>query len=171
MGIDAHKESHTVVAVDGATGGGIDQVAVPARRAGRVRRLTWARGLGGPVRLGVEDCRHLPGGLERSLVGRGEGLCRVAPALMGQARRAQRGQGTSDPIDAPAVARAALADPGLPEARLAGAERQIRPLVDHREDLVGERTGACQRLRWRLHDLDPTIAVPAGGLARVGRPM
>lgn len=40
-------------------------------------------------------------------------------------------------------------------ARLDGASRELRLLVDHREDLVRERTGHINRLRWHLHELDP----------------
>lgn len=32
--------------------------------------------------------------------------------------------------------------------------RELKLLVDHREDLVAERTAHCMRLRWHLHDLD-----------------
>ena len=39
-------------------------------------------------------------------------------------------------------------------------------LVDHRDDLVDERRRAQQRLRWHLHQLDPTFAVPAKALDR-----
>ena len=35
-----------------------------------------------------------------------------------------------------------------------GQLRELKLLVDHREDLVGERTAICSRLRWHLHDLD-----------------
>jgi transposase len=65
-----------------------------------------------------------------------------------------------------AVARAALREPGLPVAHLEGVERQVRLLVDHREDLVAERTRAQQRLRWHLHELEPGWVIPAGGLDR-----
>jgi transposase len=51
-----------------------------------------------------------------------------------------------------AVARAALREPNLPTARLDGVERELRLLVDHREDLVGERTRIISRLRWHLHE-------------------
>ena len=53
------------------------------------------------------------------------------------------------------VGRAALREPDLPTARLDGVERELRLLVDHREDLVGERTRVISRLRWHLHELDP----------------
>jgi hypothetical protein len=39
--------------------------------------------------------------------------------------------GKSDPIDALAVARAALREPDLPTARLDGPARELRLLVDH----------------------------------------
>jgi transposase len=73
---------------------------------------------------------------------------------MAGARRSSREPGKSDPIDALAVARAALRE-DLPVATLDGPEREVRLLVDHREDLVAERTRAQNRLRWHLHELDP----------------
>jgi transposase len=42
----------------------------------------------------------------------------------------------------------------------------LKLLVDHREDLVDERRRAEQRLRWHLHQLDPSFAVPARRLDR-----
>ena len=65
--------------------------------------------------------------------------------------------GKSDPIDALAVARASLREPGLPGACLDGPEREVRLLTDLRESLVSQRTAAVNRLRWRLHELDPDI--------------
>jgi transposase len=78
---------------------------------------------------------------------------------MAGARRSGREPGKSDPIDALAVARAVLREPDLPVATLDGADRAVRLLVDHREDLVGERTRHEQRLRWFLVEL--AIAEPA----------
>jgi transposase len=106
-------------------------------------------------RWAVEDCRHLSRRLERDLLAAGEEIVRVPPELMAKARDSARTYGGSDPIDALAVARAALREPGLPSARLDGPERELRLLTDHREDLVAERTRAVNRLRWHLHELDP----------------
>jgi transposase len=39
-------------------------------------------------------------------------------------------------------------------------------LVDHREDLLAERTRAVNRLRWHLHELDPGWDPPARSLDR-----
>ena len=81
-------------------------------------------------------------------------------------RDSARTYGKSDPIDALAVARAALREPGLPTARLDGPEREVRLLTDHREDLVGERTRAMNRLRWHLHELDPDWDLAPRALTR-----
>ena len=47
-------------------------------------------------------------------------------------------------------------EPGLPFAALDGPSRELRLLVDHREDLVRDRTAHINRLRWHLHELDPS---------------
>ena len=91
----------------------------------------------------------------------------VSPKLMGRSRRAGRELGKSDPIDAVAVARAALQEPHLPVAQLEGRARELKLLVDHREDLVGERTRIQNRLLWHLHELEPGYQLPARGLVRI----
>ena len=35
--------------------------------------------------------------------------------------------------------------------------RELKLLVDRREDLVGERARMINRLRWHLHELDPSV--------------
>jgi transposase len=151
IGVDSHKRSHTVVAVDGAGRKLAERTAStsPAghlellRFARRWRERTWA----------LEDCRHLTRRLEGDLLAAGERVVRVPPKLMAGARRSNREPGKSDPIDALSVARAALREPDLPTARLDGQERELRLLVDHREDLVADRTGHQERLRWFLVEL------------------
>lgn len=123
--------------------------ATPA--AAHLDLVRWAARFG-QRRWAVKDCRHLSRRLEADLLAAGEQIVRVPPKLMAHCRDAAR---TYDPIDALAVARAALREPGLPAARLDGPERALRLLVDHREDLVAERTQAMNRLRWHLHELDP----------------
>ena len=166
IGIDPHKQTHTAVAVNGSTGEVLGELTVRARRQGFEQLVSWARRLGDERVFAVEDCRHVSGGLERHLIARGERALRVAPKLMAAQRRTDRTFGKSDPIDAKAVAIAALRHPGLPEARLAGPEREIGLLAAHREDLVAERTRACNRLRWLLHDLDPDLVPSKGVLDR-----
>ncbi len=59
-----------------------------------------------------------------------------------------------------------MRETGLPTARLDGPCREVRLLVDHRDDLVGERTRIINRLRWHLHELDPSLALPSRTLHR-----
>jgi transposase len=155
LGIDAHKRTHTVVAVDAAGMQLGMRVTKATSTAAHLDLVVWADRFG-PERLwAVEDCRHLSRRLEADLLAAGEQIIRVPPKLMAHARDAARTYGKSDPIDALAVARAALREPGLPTARLDGPERELRLLADHREDLVAERTRMISRLRWHLHELDP----------------
>ncbi len=164
LGIDADKRTHTVVAVD-ELGQTVGQTTVPATSAGNLKMIRWSRQFG-ERRFAVEDCRHLSRRLERDLLAAGEQIVRVPPRLMGRLRRSDRQPGKSDPIDAQSVARATQREADLPTARLDGVERDLRPLVDHREDLVNERTRAENRLRWHLHELDPTLIIAKGSLDR-----
>jgi transposase len=166
IGIDPHMQTHTAVAIDGATGKVLAELTVNARTAGFERLVAWARDLDEERLFAVEDGRHVSGHLERHLIGRGERSVRVAPRMMGESRRADRVRGKSDPIDATAVARAALAHPDLPQATLAGPEREIGLLAAHRETMVGERTGIQNKLRWLLHDIDPDLAPAPRSLDR-----
>ena len=152
IGVDSHKRTHTVVAADG-TGRKLAEKTVAATSAGHLELVRWAARFSGH-RWALEDCRHLSRRLSTDLLRAGEAVVRVPPKLMAGARRSAREYGKSDPIDALAVARAALRE-DLPVATLDGPEREIRLLVDHRDDLVAERTRAENRLRWHLHELDP----------------
>jgi transposase len=153
IGADLHKRWHTVVAVDD-NGRKLAERTVRATPAGHLELLDWA-GRWSERRWALEDCRHLSRRLEADLLRAGEAVLRVPPKLMAGARRSAREPGKSDPIDALAVARAALREPDLPTAHLDGVEREVRLLVDHRDDLVAERTRAQNRLRWHLHELTP----------------
>jgi len=46
----------------------------------------------------------------------------------------------------------------------------VRLLVDYRESLVKDRTAAQNRLRWRLHELEPGYDPPSGSLKMTGSP-
>jgi transposase len=165
LGIDAHKRTHTIVAVD-EQGRPRGERTVGTSSKDHLELVEWARSLGGERRWAVEDCRHLSRRLERDLLMAGEKIVRVPPKLMAHARDSARTYGKSDPIDALAVARAALREPGLPAARLDGDDRVLQLLVDHRDDLVAERTRLINRLRWHLHELDPACQPPARSLCR-----
>ena len=172
LGVDPHKDTHTVVAVDQA-GRQLGQTTVAARSHGHAELLGWARQRWPEARVwAVEDCRHVSGRLEQDLLAAGERVVRVPPRLMAGARAAVRALGKSDPIDALAVARAALREPDLPAAGHDPASWEVKLLVDHREHLVAERTRTINRLRWHLHQLDPDLehaarSLPGPDLERV----
>ena len=169
IGADTHKSSHTLVAVDQATGQRVAVRTVASSGVGVMEALCWARGFDDLERVwAIEDCRHVSGRLERLLVSAGESVVRVPPKLMAGQRRSARERGKSDPIDATAVARAAIREgvERLPVAQLAGSELDERLLLDHHDDLVAARSDQQRRLRWHLHDLYDDLDVPLGGLDR-----
>jgi transposase len=159
LGTDPHKKSHTVVACDEA-GCQLSLITVPATAAGRLKLWRWAAQYP-HRRWAVEDGRHVAGRLLRDLIAAGEQVTCVPTKLMAGARASARTRGKSDPIDALAVARAALREPDLPAAHLDQQCLDLRLLVDHREHLVAERTRNINRLRWDLVDLAPELE-PSG---------
>src|SRR4051794_8062497 len=161
IGADTHKRSHTLAAVDEATGRALGDVTVAAAPRSFGELLRWARGVGGERVWALEDCRHVSGSLERFLLKRGERVVRVPPKLMAGARDSTREPGKSDRIDAVAVARAAIREglDSLPVAQL-----DIHLLVDHRDRLVKQRTALINDLRWQLHDLWPELEIPLRAL-------
>jgi transposase len=165
IGIDPHKDTHSAVAVDGF-GRQVADLTRPAVRDGFGELLGWARQLADQRAWVIEDCRHVSGQLERFLLDHGETVIRLAPHLMASARRGVRERGKSDPIDALAVARAALQEglERLPTARLAAHELELRLLSAHRQRLVRQRTALINDLRWHLHDLWPELKIPTRSL-------
>src|SRR6266536_2142690 len=112
-------------------------------------------GVGGPVRRRA--------GLFGAVGGRGWSW-RGRPPRAG-ADRAGRGGGVGAAeadgpvpgVDALAIARAAIREPGLPAVQLDETAAELRLLSDRREHLVASRTELINQLRWRLHDLNPAL--------------
>jgi transposase len=164
VGADVHKRTHTFVGVD-EVGRELGDKTFPATTAGHQAAVMWARErFGAQLRWAVEDCRHLSARLERDLLAAGQAVVRVPPKMMAEQRRTARTRGKSDPIDAAAVARAALREPGLPAASHDEASRDLKLLVDRREDLIKHRTATICRLLWRVHELEPSWAPKAKSL-------
>jgi transposase len=158
LGADVHKRTHTFVAVD-EVGRKLGEKVVAATSTGHFEAVMWARDrFGTQVVWAIEDCRHLSARLERDLLTAGQQVVRVPPKLMAQTRKSARTRGKSDPIDALAVARAFLREPDLPVASHDDVSRELKLLVDRREDLVAQRTATINRLRWRVHELEPERA-------------
>jgi transposase len=164
VGADVHKRTHTFVAVD-EVGRKLGEKVVAATSCGPAEAVMWARErFGVEVVWGIEDCRHLSARLERDLLTAGQQVVRVPPKLMAQTRASARTRGKSDPIDALAVARAVLRESDLPVASHDEVSRELKLLVDRREVLVAQRTATINRLRWRVHELDPERAPKPGSL-------
>ena len=163
IGLDVHKQSVTAVAVDEA-GRPLEEKLI---LVGSDELPSWAAALDSERLWAVEDCRQLTRWLERQLLSVGEEVVRVPPKLTVPERRAGRTRGKSDPIDALAIARAAIREPCLsrprPDERV---YREVKLLVDHRDDLVDQRRRIQQRLRWHLFQLDPTYQLPLRMLGR-----
>jgi transposase len=167
IGVDTHKRSHTLVALDARTGAARGQLTIPASEDGMLAALRFAGGLDAERVWALEDCRHVNGRLERGLVASGDRVVRVAPGLTDSSRRAVREPGKSDPIDATAIARAALREgiDTLPVAFLDEQAHEIRVLNDYRDQLINERVRLASRLRWHLVQIAPELEAqirPAG---------
>jgi transposase len=164
IGADSHKRTHTVVAVD-EVGRRLGERTVATTTDGHLALLQWSASWP-QVRFALEDCRHLTRRLEQDLLAAGQRVVRVPTRLMAATRRGARQPGKSDPIDAEAVALAALRHQDLPVAELDGPTREVKLLVDYCRELVRQRTRVANRLRWHLHELDPALQVPSRGLRR-----
>jgi transposase len=138
IGVDTHKRSHVLVALEAATGATRGQLRIAATDDGTLEALRFAAELDDVRVWAVEDCRHVSGRLERGLLASGEQVVRVAPGLTETSRRVVREPGKSDPIDATAIARAALREgiDTLPVAHLDEQALEIRVLNDYRDQIV-----------------------------------
>ena len=106
IGVDSHKRTHTVVAVD-QVGRRLGERTVKATSDGHLELVRWSAQWS-QVTFALEDCRHLTRRLEQDLLTAGQPVVRVPTRLMAATRRGARHPGKSDPIDAEAVALAAL---------------------------------------------------------------
>lgn len=118
IGVDAHKSTHAFVAVD-EVGRKLAELTAKATTDGHLSAIEWATQWP-QLQFALEDCRHVTRRLEADLLNRGHAAVRVKTQLMAVHRRSAREPGKSDPIDAHAVAMAALREPNLPIARLDG---------------------------------------------------
>jgi transposase len=167
IGVDTHKQSHTLVALDATTGVVCGQRTVAAREEGELEALRFAARFEDEQVWAVEDCRHVSARLERTLLAAGERVIRIPPGLTGESRKQTRQPGKSDAIDATAVALAAIRHgiDRFPVAMLDEQAMEIRVLCDYRSQIVDERTRLVNRLRWHLVTIAPELEAqlkPAG---------
>src|SRR5215207_2009843 len=137
-GVDTHADSHTVAAVS-HLGAMLGHASFPATPKGYRRLDRWLAGQGRVVRVGVEGTGSYGAGLAAALTGRGMELVEVNRPN----RATRRARGKSDPIDAEAAARSALAGvaTAVPKSHN-GAVEAIRVIFVARRGAVQARTAA-----------------------------
>jgi transposase len=155
IGVDPHKTSVAVAAIDEAKGELLERASFPQNRTGLRALERWAKRFPGR-RWALENA----GGLGRYLAGRltaaGESVVDVPPKLSARVRVLSTGNARkNDGLDALATALAASGNDSLVAVDPEAASEVLRLLSERREDLVAERTRALNRLHGLLRDLVP----------------
>jgi transposase len=142
-GVDTHKDTHTAAAID-AAGRVLGSAQFPATPAGYARLLGWLRSFGTLVLAGIEGSGAYGAGLARYLASEGVAMVEVDRPD----RKSRRWQGKSDPVDAEAAARAALAArrTGVPKRR-DGQVEALRALRVARRSAISQRADAQRRMK------------------------
>src|ERR671916_838009 len=134
IGVDPHKGSVAVAAVDQATGELLERASFPQNRAGLRFLERWAG----------------------RFAAAGESVVDVPPKLSARVRVLSSGNARkNDGVDALAIALAASRNERLAAVHPEAASEVLRLLSERREDLVTERTRALNRLHGLLRDLVP----------------
>jgi transposase len=155
IGVDPHKVSVAVAAVEEATGELLERAAFPQDRAGLRRLERWARRFP-EHRWAVENAGGLGRHLAVRLAAAGESVVDVPPKLSARVRVLSTGNARkNDGVDALATALAASRNERLAAVDPEAASEALRLLSERREDLVAERTRALNRLHALLRDLLP----------------
>ena len=162
IGVDTHKASLAACAID-ELGRPVSQHSFANAPAGHRAFLRWLAALSSPRRIGLEGAGSFGAGLAGRLAEAGEDVREVPATLTLRERRRTGRPGKCDLIDALAIARVVLREERLPQATGAVMHRDLRLLVDYRDQLIAEQT----RVRNRLHS-DLQILMP-GYAERLGR--
>ena len=142
-GVDTHKDTHTAAVIDTA-GRMLGHATFPATGTGYAQLLDWMVGFGRLRLVGIEGTGAYGSGLAAHLRARGVGMVEVDRPD----RKARRWAGKSDPVDAEAAARAALAAraTGTPKDR-DGAVEALRVLRVARRSGVDQRADVQRRIK------------------------
>lgn len=142
-GVDTHKDTHTAAVIDTA-GRLLGHQEFPATGPGYVRLLAWLASFGRVLLVGIEGTGVYGSGLAAHLRGQGVAMVEVDRPD----RKARRWQGKSDPVDAEAAARAALAAraTGTPKDR-DGAVEAVRVLRVARRSGVDQRAAVQRQIK------------------------
>jgi transposase len=144
IGVDPHKASVAVAAVDEAKGELVESASFPQDRTGLRCLKRWAKRFP-ERRWAIENS----GGLGRHLAGRlaatGESVVDVPPKLSARVRVLSTGNARkNDGLDALATALAASRNGRLAAVDPEVGSEALRLLSERREDLVAERTRALK---------------------------
>jgi transposase len=142
-GVDTHKDLHLAAAIS-ATGRLLSTAPFPTTPQGYRRLLAWLRSFGRLVRVGIEGTGSYGAGLTRFLRAAGIPVVEVNRPN----RQWRRRHGKSDPADAEAAARTALAgqEAGTPKSQ-DGTVEAIRVLRLARRSAIKARTQAANQLQ------------------------
>ena len=160
IGVDPHKASVAVAAIDEALGELVERASFPQDRTGLRALERWAKRFP-ERRWALENAGGLGRHLAVRLAASGESVVDVPPKLSARVRVLSSGNvRKNDGVDALATALAASGNECLAAVDPEAASEALRLLSERREDLVAERTRALNRLHALLRDLVP------GGVAR-----
>jgi transposase len=160
-GVDTHQDTHTAAVID-PIGRVLGTQQFPATAAGYAALLAWIRGFGRASRIGVEGTGAYGAGLARRL--RSEGMQVIEVDRPN--RKTRRFQGKSDPIDAIAAAKAALAGErtGIPKQR-DGRVEALRNLRVARRSAVDQRADTQRQIKTLIVTAPDELRAQLRGLA------
>lgn len=141
IGADTHLDTIHLAVLDG-TGKPLGDAQFPTRPAGYYVAVKWAQSFGNVHIAGVEGTSSYGAGLTRAFQGAGIEVTEV----IRPDRAARRRQGKSDPLDAYAAARSALAGHGLAVPKDEHTHA-LRALLIARRGAVKARTAATNQIK------------------------
>jgi transposase len=144
VGVDTHRDQHTLAVIAAPTGVVVAQHSVDTSRRGYMEALGFAGRHTVGVRVwAVEGAGHYGAGFTRYLSGHGEAVIEVGRS----ARAERRLRGKNDPLDAVRAARSALATETLTLPRAGQRQEALRVLMLARRSAVDVRRLALVQLR------------------------
>lgn len=168
IGVDAHKQMHAAVAVDGL-GREQGRWRGPNTPAGWQDLATWSQTLSaephGERQWGIEGAWHYGRGLAQYLVAAGDRVVEVNPRLTAGERRGGRERGKNDRLDARSVARVVARDAStLPDVPAEDGSTVLALWTQERAQLLREATRLRNEAHQMLTLLDPHYPTTLGKL-------
>jgi transposase len=144
LGVDTHRDAHTLVIVEARTGRAQEELSLAANRSGYRRALTLARAHAPRARVwAIEGTGSYGAGLSRFLTSRGEQVREIE-----RPQRQERGErGKSDALDAARAARELVAGRAGSLPRGGRQTQAVRALLVTREGTVRQCTQTLNELR------------------------